>query len=350
MSAQAWSSTNESNSRSWDTSSDLTKFEQLQIATDVIKQESDALRRLAAKLPDDFCDAVKLVLNCSGSVIVTGVGKAGWIGQKVSASLASTGTRSHFLHPAEAIHGDLGRVGPDDLIVVFSNSGETAELLKLIPTFEKLGTPIVSITGKSKSTLAAHSNAVLNYGQVQEACHLGLAPSTSTTLMLGLGDALSLVVSRAKRFQPADFAKFHPGGSLGKRLSLVDDVMRPIGECRVARESDTVREVYVQQGGRDRRSGVVLIVNHDNRLTGIFTDSDLAKLLERQQDNLFDQPIGSVMTQSPVTIAQGSKTMVAIETLACRNLSELPVVDLNGHVVGLIDITDVVNVSATLRA
>ena len=347
MSAQVWSSINPRNSPRH-TDSDLTTFEQIKIATDVIKNEAKALQRLAAKLPDDFCTAVQLVVNCSGSVIVTGVGKAGWIGQKVSASLASTGTRSHFLHPAEAIHGDLGRVGTDDLIIVFSNSGETEELLKLIPTFEKLGTPIIAITGKEKSTLTTHSAAVLNYGRVQEACHLGLAPTTSTTLMLGLGDALSLVVSRANCFQTADFAKFHPGGSLGKRLSKVDDFMRPIDECRVAQESETVREVYVRHGGRTRRAGVVLVINEDQQLTGIFTDSDLARLLERQQDKLFDQPIGSVMTPSPITVAQGSRTMLAIETLACRNLSELPVVDRQGRVVGLIDITDVVNVSASM--
>jgi arabinose-5-phosphate isomerase len=300
---------------------------------------------LASQIPADFCTAVGLVLGCQGSVIVTGVGKAGWIGQKISASLASTGTRSHFVHPAEAIHGDLGRVGPDDVILVFSNSGETGEILKLIPTFEKFGTPIVAITGKSISTLVTHSTAVLNYGQTQEACHLGLAPTTSTALMLALGDALTLVVSKLKRFQAVDFAKFHPGGSLGRRLSLVDEVMRPISECRTAVETQTVREIYVQQGGRDRRSGVVLIVDQEAKLTGIFTDSDLARLLERQQDELFDQPIQSVMTKDPVTVPAGSKTMVAIETLACRNLSELPVVDQFDRAIGLIDITDVVNVS-----
>ena len=327
----------------------FTQFEQLRIATDVIKAEAKAIQKLAAKLPDDFCEAAQLLSNCQGCVIVTGVGKAGWIGQKISASLASTGTRSHFLHPAEAIHGDLGRIGPDDIVLVFSNSGETGEILKLIPTLEKFGNAIISITGRTDSTLANHSTAVLSYGTTIEACPLGLAPSTSTALMLALGDALSLVVSRMNNFQPVDFAKFHPGGSLGRRLSIVDDVMRPLDECRVAQETETVREVYVQQGGRDRRAGVVLIIDAEERLTGIFTDSDLAKLLERQQDNLFDQPIKSVMTPSPITVDQGSKTMLAIETLACRNLSELPVVNQSGGVVGLIDITDVVNVSSMSR-
>ena len=180
MSAQVWKNPEKAAFGSASKSLGSTSFEQLRIATDVIKTEANALHRLAADLPDDFCDAVGLLLDCQGCVIVTGVGKAGWIGQKISASLASTGTRSHYLHPAEAIHGDLGRVGPDDLILVFSNSGETGEILKLIPTFVKCGIPIVAITGKSSSTLVTHSTAVLNYGQTQEACHLGLAPTTST--------------------------------------------------------------------------------------------------------------------------------------------------------------------------
>lgn len=346
MSAQAWSSFEFSADQSSSLPIGVTSFEQLRIATDVIKTEAKALETLSENLPDDFCDAVALVLDCPGCVIVTGVGKAGWIGQKISASLASTGTRSHFLHPAEAIHGDLGRVGPEDVIMVFSNSGETGEILKLIPSFEKFGTPIVAITGKSNSTLVSHSSAVLNYGQPQEACHLGLAPSTSTALMLALGDALTLVVSRMKRFEAVDFAKYHPGGSLGKQLSLVEEIMRPIDNCRVAQETQTVREIYIQQGGRDRRSGVVLIVDQDSKLTGIFTDSDLARLLEQQRDELFDESIRNVMTRDPVTVRAGSKTIVAIETLACRNLSELPVVDVFGRAIGLIDITDVVNVSS----
>lgn len=324
---------------------ELTTFEQLRIAKDVIQSESAAIERLADKIPDDFCDAVQLLLQCTGSVIVTGVGKAGWIGQKISASLASTGTRSHFLHPAESIHGDLGRIGPHDVILVFSNSGETSEIVKILPSLDKFGTPIVSITAQTNSTLASHSTAVLNYGKTPEACHLGLAPTTSTILMLAMGDALTLVVSRLHNFKSTDFAKFHPGGSLGKRLSDVEDVMRPIDECRVARQTETVREVYIRFGGATRRAGVVLVADDEQKLVGIFTDSDLARMLERQQDSLFDLPIANVMTRSPVTVAAGSKTMVAIETLACRNLSELPVIDRHGRPVGLIDITDVVSVS-----
>ncbi|MEL7496863.1 MAG: KpsF/GutQ family sugar-phosphate isomerase [Planctomycetota bacterium] len=323
----------------------LSTFEQMRTAGDVIRAEANALESLANSVPVDFCDAVELILRCNGCVIVTGVGKAGWIGQKVSASFASTGTPSHFLHPAEAFHGDLGRVGPHDLILVFSNSGETSEVSQLLPSFENFGTPIISITGNPDSTLASKSTATLCYGKTQEVCHLGLAPTTSTTLMLAMGDALTLVVSKSRRFSAAKFAKFHPGGSLGKKLSNVEDIMRPISECRLAVETETVREIYVRSGGTARRAGVVLVTNDQGVLTGLFTDSDLARLLGRQQDNQFDSPIRDVMTQSPITIKMGSKTVVAIETLACRNLSELPVVDENGTAVGLIDITDVVSYS-----
>ena len=328
--------------------SEYTLFEQLKLATDVIAQEASALQRLSSNLPDDFSEAVQLILECRGCVIVTGIGKAGWIGQKISASLASTGTRSHFLHPSEAIHGDLGRVAPEDVVLVFSNSGETSEIVRLLPTLEQLQTPIIAITGKTNSTLGAKSQAILNYGKQIEACPLGLAPSTTTTLMLALGDALMLVVSKLKGFQAIDFAKFHPGGSLGKQLSIVDDVMRPINECRVAVETETVREVLVRLGGKDRRAGAVLVTDSKGKLTGIFTDSDLAKLLERQLDAKLDQPIQTVMTCSPITVLEGSKTSMAVETLAVRNLSELPVVNRSNQPVGIVEITDVVSVS-TLR-
>lgn len=323
----------------------LSSFEQLQFATEVIRTEAEALSQLASQVPTELCDAVAMVLSCTGAVIVTGVGKAGWVGQKVSASLASTGTPSHFLHPAEAFHGDLGRVQPNDLILAFSNSGETNEVLQLLPSFEKFGNSIIAITGKPESTLATKAAVSLCYGKQPEVCHLGLAPSTSTTLMLALGDALTLVTSKSRNFTASQFAKFHPGGSLGKKLSHVEDIMRPIAECRVALESETVRDIYVRAGGGARRAGVVLVTDGGGCLTGIFTDSDLARLLERQQDNLFDSSICDVMTKSPVTISAGSKTMLAIETLACRNLSELPVIDREGKPTGLVDITDVVSLA-----
>ncbi len=321
----------------------LTEFEQLKFAQEIIAAEAAALERLARRLPADFHAAAEMVGRCTGSVIVTGMGKAGWIGQKVSASLASTGTCSHFLHPAEAIHGDLGRVAKHDLVLAFSNSGETSEILHLLPTFRKLRVAVIAVTGRSRSTLVSNSALVLDYGVTGEAGHLGLAPSTSTTLMLALGDALALVVSRIKNFSMSDFARFHPGGTLGKRLSTVDEIMRPLKDCRIASEWETVRDVYIRFSGRSRRAGVVLVTNPEGVLTGLFTDSDLARLLERQQENQFDQPICDVMTRTPVTIRSGQNTMLAVETLACRNLSELPVIDAEGAPVGLVDITDVLS-------
>lgn len=320
----------------------VTPFEQTRFARDVIQHEADALQSLAKNLPADLSSAVDLILQSQGSVIVTGIGKAGWIGQKISASLCSTGTRSHFLHPAEAIHGDLGRVSHNDVVLVLSNSGETAEILRLLPTLAQLETPIISITGSLGSTLAKHSRAVLNYGTATEACPLGLAPSTSTTTMLALGDALTLLLSRMREFRSIDFARYHPGGSLGRKLSKVDDVMRPIERCRIAMEHETIREVYIRYRGQERRAGMVMVTDGSGCLTGVFTDSDLARMLERKQEVQFDRPICELMTRSPKTIDSGSKTMLAVDILACHNLSELPVIDSRGRTIGLIDVTDLV--------
>ncbi len=318
-------------------------LQRIRFATDVLQSQARAVERIASSIPDDFDPTIDLIQQCHGSVIVTGMGKAGWIGQKISASMASTGTRSHFLHPAEAIHGDLGRVASDDVILVLSNSGETSEIVTLLPTLKKMGVPIIAITANGGSTLGKQANFVLNYGNVSECDHLGLAPSTSTTLMLAIGDALTLTLSRERQFLPQDFVKFHPGGSLGLRLSLVEDIMRPLEQCRIAEDSLTVREIYVRNQAQSRRSGAVMLVGEQGQLTGLFTDSDLARLLERQQDLQLDQPIADVMTCQPLTIAKGTRTEVAIETLACRNFSELPVVNRQGKPIGLIDITDVVS-------
>ena len=322
--------------------SGMTIFDQMRLATDVLRQEAKAIQELADDLPVDFCLAVKQILNCEGAVIVSGVGKAGWIGQKISASLASMGTPSHFLHPAEAVHGDLGRVTQRDIVLILSNSGETAEVVNLLGPLAGIGAQVMALTGNEGSTLSKQAGVSLCYKSKSEACPLGLAPTTSTTTMLALGDALTLVVAKMREFRAQDFAQFHPGGSLGKKLALVEEIMRPVEDCRVACETETVREIYVRSGAGNRRAGVVLVVNDAGLLTGIFTDSDLARMLGRQQDDCFDSAIVDVMTKSPVVVVAGTKAKVAIETLASRNLSELPVVDGAGRAVGLIDITDVV--------
>lgn len=319
------------------------RFEVLRQAREIVRKEADALTALSAGIPTQLFEAVQLITECEGAVIVTGIGKAGWIGQKISASFASTGTVSHFLNPSEAIHGDLGRIGRRDVVLAFSNSGETGELAQILPRINQFDVPIIAITSSDRSTLAQHADIILDYGSVSEAGHMGLAPTTSTTVMLALGDALALCVSQAQSFQPTDFAKFHPGGKLGQQLSVVDEVMRPLSSCRVAIESETIRDIYVRYSGRERRVGVILILNDAGQLVGLFTDSDLARLLERQQDSFFDKPIASVMTKSPVTISTNSQTLAAVEILANRNLSELPVVDNTSRPIGLIDITDVLS-------
>ncbi len=318
-------------------------LETFRLARDVIQTEAAALQTLAENLPADFADAVQLVLTCQGSVIVTGMGKAGWIGQKISATMASTGTRSHYVHPSEAMHGDLGRIGPRDIVLVLSNSGETGEVLQLLPTFEKTQIPLIAIVGKSTCSLANAADCVLTYGTVNEACPLGLAPSTSTSLMLAMGDALALVVSRQKGFRPIDFAQFHPGGSLGRKLSSIADVMRPIQDCRVANDSQAVRTAMIDSQNGMRRSGAMLLVDEQGKLTGIFTDSDLAKLLESGQQDWLDQPVYQVMTRDPKTVSANCKTQIAVDLLAKHNISELPVVDGYDRPVGMVDITDVLN-------
>ena len=318
----------------------LSRFEQLRFGRDIVRAESAALALLADRLDGEFCRALELIGDCRGALIVTGMGKAGLVGQKIAATFASTGTRSHFLHAGEAVHGDLGRVHRDDVVLVLSQSGETEEVVRLLPSLREFGTPVIAITGAPDSRLGRGADVTLDLGPMREACALGLAPSTSTTAMLALGDALALVSSRMRSFGAADFARFHPGGSLGRKLAKVDDILRPLTECRVAPESLTVREVLVQLSRPGRRTGAVMLVDTAGKLSGIFTDSDLARLLERKQDAAIDGPLSAVMTRSPKCVESGEPASEAIEILANRKLSELPVVDAQLRPIGLIDITD----------
>jgi arabinose-5-phosphate isomerase len=320
----------------------IARLDVIRYAAGVIRAEADALQQLAARMPVEIDQAVEMVVACRGSIIVTGVGKAGWIGQKISATFASTGARSHFLHPSEAMHGDLGRIGDDDLVVALSNSGETDELLQILPAIRRRKIPLIAISGDENSSLSRQATLTLCYGRFPEACHLGLAPSTTTTAMLALGDALALAVCRERNFQAVDFARYHPGGSLGRSLSKVEEIMRPLERCRIANQSETVRSVYVRLRNPDRRSGAILLVDDAGALTGMFTDSDLARLLERQQDAMLDGPMSHVMTRNPISVPRDQRTLLAVETMACHNISELPVIDSRRQPIGLIDITDVV--------
>lgn len=308
----------------------------------VVQQEGLALLDVARRLDESFCDAIELLANCVGSVIVTGMGKAGLIGQKIAATFASTGTRSHFLHAGEAVHGDLGRVHSNDVVLVLSFSGETEEVTRLLPPLRRLGTPIIALTGRADSRLGKAAAVVLELGPLQEACPLGLAPTSSTTAMLAVGDALGLVLSRRREFSHRDFAQFHPGGSLGLKLAIVEEVMRPAAECRIAREDTVVRQVLIAEHRETRRCGAIMLVDCEGRLAGIFTDSDLSRLLEKRRDEAIDGPIGAVMTRAPLYVRCGDTVAAALGTIAGRKISELPVLDDDGRPVGMIDITDLI--------
>ncbi|REK11871.1 MAG: KpsF/GutQ family sugar-phosphate isomerase [Planctomycetota bacterium] len=316
--------------------------EQLRYAREIISLESRALENVARRLDGQFCRAVEACYTCGGSVITSGMGKAGVIAQKIAATLASTGTRSHFLHPAEAVHGDLGRIRADDVLLVFSQSGETEEVVRLLPSLAEFGVRLIAVTARRTSTLGRAAHAAIELGPLQEACELGLAPSTSTTAMLALGDALALVTSRLREFGREDFARFHPAGALGRKLSKVDEFMRPLAECRVAPQSETVRQVFVEHGRAGRRTGAIMLVDKAGKLAGLFTDSDLARLLESKRDAAIDRPIRDVMTVGPSTAPHGSMMLDAVAIMAERKISELPVVDRRGRPLGMLDVTDVV--------
>ena len=328
---------------------ELSAFEQLRFGREVLLRESEAIQSIAENLDRAFCHAVDLVYRCQGSLIVSGMGKAGLVGQKLMATFASTGTPSHFLHPAEAVHGDLGRVRDDDVVLVLSQSGETEEIVRLLPSLQEMTTPLIAMTSHSESTLGRSGTVVLQLGTLEEAGGLGLAPSTSTTTMLALGDALALVVSRMRGFAREDFARFHPAGSLGRKLSRVGQYRRPLRLCRVAEDSHSVRKVFVGRSMPGRRTGAIMLVDRQGRLTGLFTDSDLARLFEHHREETLDEPICDVMTRDPVTIADGALMTEAVSLMADRKISELPVVDDNGRPTGLIDVTDVVGLFPQLE-
>jgi len=318
------------------------EFELLREAREVIDEEARALGRVAAGLDEEFCKAVKLVCGSAGCVVVTGMGKAGLIGRKIAATLSSTGTRAHFLHPAEAVHGDLGCLAANDVLLVLSNSGETEEVCRILPSVGRFGVPIVAITASRSSTVGRSAYATIELGRLREAGPHALAPSTTTTAMLAVGDALALVIGRRKGFTPQQFALFHSGGSLGARLKSVGEVMRTGAQLRIADETKSIRDVFADASRPGRRTGAVILIDADGRLSGLFTDSDLARLLERRQDTLIDRPISESMTRQPLTISPEALLSEAIEILSRNRISELPVVDLDGRPLGVLDVTDVV--------
>lgn len=322
-------------------SSPSERRKRLERGVEILRLSITALQHLSDTLDEDFLLAVDKIRSLKGCLIVTGIGKAGLIGRKLSATFASTGTRSHFLHPAEAVHGDLGSIGPNDMILVLSNSGTTEEIVRLLPHFSRRSAGIIAMTSKCNSPLARAADLTLLLPPFREACVHNLAPSTSTTSMLALGDALALVVSESKGFSKETFAEFHPGGALGRSLSIVDDVMRPLSECRLAQSKSTVREIFVQVAKTGRRTGAVMLVDNTGRLEGIFTDSDLARLMEQRRDGDLDLPIRELMTTAFTAIHSRANLADAMAIMAHRKISELPVVDEDDHPLGLIDVTDV---------
>ncbi len=316
--------------------------ERLEAARQIMQGEAAAITGVAEALDDQFLNVVDVLTCCKGQVVLSGMGKAGLIAQKLSATFASTGTRSIFLHPTEAVHGDLGRVNSADVLLLLSYSGETDELNRLLPTLRSMASKLVAITSSRSSTLGRAVDYVLALGALREVCPLGLAPSTSTTAMLALGDALALSVSHLRGFTREQFARNHPAGSLGRKLAPVEEVMRPLATCRVANSSTSLCEVLVKVSRPGRRSGAVMLVDDHQRLVGIFTDSDLARLLEQRRHSQLDAPIAEVMTTRFRTVSAGSLLSEAIDLLAEFKISELPVIDSTGQPMGMIDITDVI--------
>ena len=310
----------------------------VQRAKQVLRIEADAIRRLIPRVGRSFEAAVGLLAGCKGRVVVTGMGKAGLIGQKLSATLASTGTPSHWVHPAEAIHGDLGRITRQDVLITLSNSGETEELTRLLPVIKRIGSRLIALTGHPRSTLARHSDVVIDVSVAKEACTLNLAPTSSTTAMLAMGDALAVVVAERKGFKERDFALLHPGGQLGRRLLLsVRDLMRTGQSHPIVRQTARVKQVLLAI--TRARAGSASVVDAAGRLAGIFTDGDLRRHLDRVR-NLTELPVREVMTAHPKTIRADCLAAEALRLLREYKIDELVVLDGKRRPVGLLDVQD----------
>ncbi len=316
--------------------------DRLAYARQVVRAEADALQAVADRLDEAFVRLVDLIYLSPGRVCMTGAGKSADVAQKIAGTLNSTGTRAYVLDATRAAHGDLGMVAPQDVVLALSHSGESEEVVRLLGPLRRLAGALAGLTSNRASTLARQADVAVVIGPLREVCPLGLAPSTSTTAMLAVGDALAFELSRLRGFSRDDFARFHPAGSLGRKLTKVESVMRRGAELRLASCRDTVREVFARGSPRRRRTGAVMLVDEAGRLRGIFTDSDLARLFAQRRDGALDGPFEEVMTRDPVTVPHGSPLLEAAGLLDRLKISELPVVDADGRPVGLVDITDVI--------
>jgi len=317
----------------------------LNYAREVIEAESEGIRSVSHVVNDDFQKAVQMIYDCSGSVIISGIGKAGIIGQKISATLASTGTPSHFLHPAEAVHGDLGRLRNTDIVIVLSFGGETDEIIRLINLVKQLEIKLIAITGGEESTLSTHSDIVICMGNISEICPLGVAPSVSTACMLAVGDALAFTVMKARDFSVEDYVRFHPGGSLGSKLMTVEQsMMFKKGEkLPVAFVTDTVRQM-LDKTKDVKRHGAVMIVSADEKLAGIITDADLRRLITKKGSDAFEIKTSDIMTSDCKRIRMDALAAEATAVFHKYRIDELPVVDKDDKPVGMIDVQDIVTI------
>lgn len=314
----------------------------IRAAREVIDAEAAAITNVAAHLDEAFPRAVKAIIDCPGRIIVSGIGKAGLIGVKTSATFASTGTPSFFLHPAEALHGDLGRVRSGDVVILLSNSGESDEVVNLIEPLKSLGAKLIAVTGVRGSRLGRHSDIVLDIGWAAEACPLGLAPTSSTAALLAIGDALAMVVLRNRNFNREDYARFHPGGKLGRSLMKVDELMRRGEACTMVAPETTAHAVLLKMNRTPGRPGAACVVDADASLVGFVTDGDIVRALERGADFL-KRPIAEMMIKSPKTIATGSLASEAARILRDKKIDQIPVVDGSGRALGLIDLQDLID-------
>ena len=307
-------------------------------AREVLATEAAAIQALARRLDGAFVDACRLILACDGHLIVTGMGKSGHIGHKLAATLASTGTPAFFVHPAEASHGDLGMIRSGDVIVALSNSGETGEVVNLLPVIKRIGVGLIAMTGNADSSLARHADVHLDTSVDREACPLGLAPTASTSAQLAMGDALAIALLEARGFTAEDFARSHPGGTLGKRLLLhIADVMHGESDLPTIAPEQTISEaIVIMTRGR---LGLCAVIDADRRVAGILTDGDLRRGLDDSGD-IRTTPVRELMTADPQTIGPNELAASAVELMQARRIQGLLVVDDEKHLVGALNFQD----------
>ena len=305
--------------------------------------EAEAVLEQVERIDEHFKAAVEMIMACPGRTVITGMGKSGIIGRKMAATLASTGTPSFYLHPAEGIHGDLGMVTEGDVVIALSNSGETGEVLHILPSLRRIGAKLIAMVGNPNSTLAKNSDIVLNVGVTREACPLGLAPTSSTTAALAYGDALALALLSKRKFTASQFAVFHPGGSLGRKLLLtVEDIMHSGTENPLVKADISVQDALFVI--TDKGLGAVSVVDDDNKMLGVLTDGDIRRGLSKGVDFL-KRPVTELMTASPKTITKeklAAQALHIMESNRPKPITVLPVVDAENHVIGLLHMTDLV--------